>query len=68
LKLLSKIKPINFGKINFSAEQLKENLEALLVDLKKLKPSSSKGIYMRKIVISTTMGPGLTVDLTSLEF
>lgn len=58
----------NIGKINFSAEQLKENLEALLVDLKKLKPSSSKGIYMRKIVISTTMGPGLTVDLTSLVF
>lgn len=56
------------GKINFTAEALKENLEALLTDLRKAKPSSSKGIYMKKLNISTTMGPGLLVDLNSLTF
>lgn len=57
----------SIGKINFTMDKLKQNLEALLVDLKKLKPSSAKGVYMKKITLSSTMGPGLTVDITSLE-
>jgi len=55
------------GKINFDVKALKENLEALLVDLKKVKPASAKGIYMKKITISTTMGPGIVIDQASLE-
>ncbi|MCH9769556.1 MAG: 50S ribosomal protein L1 [Gammaproteobacteria bacterium] len=55
------------GKADFSAAALKQNLEALLADLKKLKPSSAKGVYFKKITLSTTMGPGLTVDVASLE-
>lgn len=55
------------GKIDFEAAALKQNVEALLVDLKKLKPSSSKGIYMKKVTLSSTMGPGLTIDMSSLS-
>lgn len=55
------------GKISFDGKAIKENLEALLVDLKKAKPASSKGIYMKKITISTTMGPGIVIDQSSLE-
>lgn len=55
------------GKISFEATAIKENLEALLNDLKRVKPSSSKGIYLKKVSLSTTMGPGLTIDLSSLE-
>ncbi len=54
------------GKVSFEVSALLENLNALLSDLAKLKPSSSKGIYMKKICLSTTMGPGLIVDLGSL--
>lgn len=54
------------GKIDFEAAALKQNVEALLVDLKKLKPSSSKGVYMKKVTLSSTMGPGLTIDMSSL--
>ena len=54
------------GKIAFSAEDLKENAAALLQDLKKLKPASSKGVYIRKVTLSTTMGPGLPIDLVSI--
>lgn len=54
------------GKASFDDEALKENLEALVVDLKKLKPSTSKGVYLKKITVSSTMGPGLTVDQASL--
>jgi large subunit ribosomal protein L1 len=54
------------GKISFEEAALKENLEALLGDLKKLKPSTSKGIYVKKITVSSTMGPGLAVDQASL--
>lgn len=57
----------SIGKIEFEAQQLKENLEAVLHELKKLKPGASKGIYLRKLTMSTTMGPGLVVDLASLE-
>ena len=54
------------GKISFEPNALKENLEALLADLKKAKPSTSKGVYLKKITVSTTMGPGLTLDHSSL--
>ena len=54
------------GKVSFEVGQLRENLEFLLTDLKKAKPSSSKGIYLKKISISTTMGSGLSVDQASL--
>jgi large subunit ribosomal protein L1 len=57
----------SIGKIEFEAQQLKENLEAVLHELKKLKPGASKGIYLRKLTMSTTMGPGVIVDLASLE-
>ena len=56
------------GKASFAAEALQENLLALLSDLKKIKPASSKGIYMKKVTLSTTMGPGLTVDHGALKF
>jgi large subunit ribosomal protein L1 len=55
------------GKISFDAKALKENLEALIADLKKIKPSTSKGVYLKKVSLSTTMGPGLNLDLSSLE-
>ncbi|MBE0482142.1 MAG: 50S ribosomal protein L1 [Bacterioplanes sp.] len=57
----------SIGKLDFTAEALKENLTALLVDLKKAKPSSAKGVFLKKVTISTTMGPGLAVDHTSLD-
>lgn len=56
------------GKLDFEANALKENLEAVLAELVKLKPSGAKGIYMRKLSISSTMGPGLQVDLASLKY
>jgi large subunit ribosomal protein L1 len=56
------------GKVDFEPNKLRENLEALLANLMRSKPSSSKGIYMRKVTVSTTMGPGLTVDHGSLSF
>ncbi|WP_330925861.1 50S ribosomal protein L1 [Candidatus Sororendozoicomonas aggregata] len=55
------------GKIDFDATALKQNVEALMTDLKKLKPSSSKGVYMKKVTLSSTMGPGITVDMSSLD-
>lgn len=54
------------GKTSFAAEALKDNLDTLLADLKKAKPSASKGIYLKKISLSTTMGPGIMVDQTAL--
>ena len=50
------------GKVDFDASAINGNLEALVADLKRLKPSSSKGIYFKKMTLSTTMGPGLTID------
>ena len=55
------------GKASFEANQLQENLEALLVALKKAKPSSAKGTFLKKVSISTTMGAGVTVDQASLD-
>ena len=54
------------GKISFDTIAIKENLEALIADLKKSKPSTSKGIYLQRIALSTTMGPGLVIDQSSL--
>lgn len=54
------------GKASFSVEALRENLDALLNDLKRAKPSAAKGIYFKKVALSTTMGPGLTVDRGTL--
>ncbi len=55
------------GKISFELDAIKGNLEALLADLQKAKPAASKGIYMKKVTLSTTMGPGVIIDQTSLE-
>jgi large subunit ribosomal protein L1 len=55
------------GKADFDIPALKQNLESLLAELKKIKPSVAKGIYLEKITVSTTMGPGLILDQSSLE-
>ncbi|MDZ7782899.1 MAG: 50S ribosomal protein L1 [Halioglobus sp.] len=55
------------GKIDFDYEAIKGNLEAVLADLRKAKPAASKGIYVKKVSLSTTMGPGVTIDQASLE-
>ena len=55
------------GKVDFNEAQLKENLEALLVALKKAKPSSAKGVYIKKVSLSTTMGAGVAIDQASLS-
>ena len=56
------------GKVGFSEEAVKENLEALLLDLNKAKPAAAKGVYMKRITLSSTMGPGIQVDASSLSF
>jgi len=55
------------GRVTFEVDALKENLEALMLDLKKVKPASAKGIYLKKVTLSTTMGPGLGIDQSSLD-
>lgn len=55
------------GKVDFTPVQLKENLEALISALKKAKPAVAKGVYVKKVSISTTMGAGVAVDQASLE-
>ncbi|MDE0763372.1 MAG: 50S ribosomal protein L1 [Cellvibrionales bacterium] len=55
------------GILSFDVEALKGNLEALMIDLAKAKPASAKGIYLQKITLSSTMGPGLVIDKASLE-
>jgi large subunit ribosomal protein L1 len=55
------------GKVGFEAVKLKENVEALIADLKRIKPASSKGIYVKRVTLSTTMGPGLVIDQSSLN-
>jgi large subunit ribosomal protein L1 len=54
------------GRVDFEIDALKENLSALLADLNKAKPTSAKGVYMKKLSVSTTMGPGLQVDHSTL--
>lgn len=55
------------GKVSFAGDHLKENLENVIAALKKAKPSTSKGIYVKKISLSTTMGPGLAIDISSIN-
>ena len=55
------------GKVSFEVDALKENLQSLLIDLNKAKPTSAKGIYLKKVSLSTTMGPGIAVDQSSLS-
>jgi large subunit ribosomal protein L1 len=55
------------GVVAFDAAALQQNLEALMLDLAKAKPASAKGIYIKKITVSSTMGPGLLIDQASLE-
>lgn len=55
------------GNVEFSAQSIKENLEALVADLKKAKPSTAKGVYLKKVTLSSTMGPGLTIDQSALS-
>ncbi len=55
------------GKVGFGSKEIKENLEALMADLRKAKPASAKGVYLKKITLSTTMGPGVAIDQASLE-
>lgn len=55
------------GKVDFEPAKLKQNVEALMADLKRLKPSTSKGVYVKRVTLSTTMGPGLVIDQASLE-
>jgi large subunit ribosomal protein L1 len=55
------------GQVGFSAEAIRQNVEALVSDLKKAKPATSKGVYLKKITLSSTMGPGLTVDVSSVS-
>lgn len=55
------------GKVDFEVDALKGNLHALIADLNKLKPASSKGTFLQKVAISTTMGPGIVIDRSSLD-
>ncbi len=55
------------GQVGFEPSAIKENVEALLADLKKAKPASAKGVYLKKVTLSTTMGPGVAIDQASLE-
>ncbi|MDA8652316.1 50S ribosomal protein L1 [Porticoccaceae bacterium] len=56
------------GVVSFDASDLKQNLEALMADLAKAKPASAKGIYVKKVTVSSTMGPGLQIDQASLTY
>src|SRR5690606_19731579 len=55
------------GQVGFDAAAIRQNLEALVADLKKAKPATSKGIYIQKITLSSTMGPGLVVDVANIS-
>ena len=57
----------SIGKLDFNDESITENLNHLLADLKKAKPSSAKGVYFKKVTLSSTMGPGLSLDLGKLS-
>lgn len=55
------------GQIGFTADAVRQNVDALIADLKKAKPATSKGVYLQKITLSSTMGPGLQIDLSSIS-
>ncbi|WP_281648549.1 50S ribosomal protein L1 [Parendozoicomonas sp. Alg238-R29] len=57
----------SIGKVDFEAAALQANVEALIAELKKLKPASAKGVFLKKISLSSTMGPGLTIDHATLD-
>ncbi|EAT12275.1 50S ribosomal protein L1 [Bermanella marisrubri] len=57
----------SIGKLAFDEKAIAENLSALVADLKKAKPANAKGTYLKKVTLSTTMGPGITVDLSGIE-
>jgi large subunit ribosomal protein L1 len=56
------------GSVQFEVGALKENLAALLADLSKAKPAASKGVYMKRVTVSSTMGPGVTVDQSTISY
>jgi large subunit ribosomal protein L1 len=56
----------SIGRVGFEPTALEENLRALIADLVKAKPSAAKGIYLQRVTVSTTMGPGLQVDHSAL--
>lgn len=56
------------GKVSFEPDAIMGNLVAVLADLKKAKPASAKGVYLRKVTLSTTMGPGVTIDHNAIDF
>ena len=55
------------GSVGFEVPALKENLEALLADLSKAKPAAAKGVFMKRVTVSSTMGPGVSVDRASVD-
>ncbi len=55
------------GKVSFDEQSIKQNVEFLIADLKKAKPSAAKGVYLKKISLSSTMGPGLVIDQSSID-
>ena len=55
------------GQVGFEAAAIRQNIETLVVYLKKLKPATSKGVYIKKITLSSTMGPGLTIDVSNVS-
>ncbi len=55
------------GNVSFESAKLKENIEFLIADLNKLKPASAKGVFLQKVAVSTTMGPGIAVDTSTLD-
>ena len=57
----------SLGKVAFEEQAIKENLAALVTDLKKAKPANAKGVFLKKATLSTTMGPGITVDLSGID-
>ena len=59
---------VRIGQIGYTEEQLRDNLEAFLTDVKKAKPPSAKGIYISKVTLSSTMGKGFEIDTTKLNF
>jgi len=59
--------PAAIGQIGFEASAVRQNVETLIADLKKLKPATSKGVYIKKITLSSTMGPGLVVDVSNVS-
>ena len=55
------------GKLSFEIDDLKTNLRALLAALNKAKPATAKGLYVRNIIVASTMGPGVPIDLASVD-